>query len=146
MAPDFSAPTALDNFSVHQTVTEDLDLDMSPFSAVDFPIMTASAGSMNDINSENLYGEDMFAFTYTRFTPGLTGADSYTADLEGLHPDLFGIGNAQLLDYVPHDFAPYDLRFPAPLLPNGTGDVGEFEASSNHGNEGISQPYARQNT
>lgn len=123
MAPDYSAPTALDNFSVHQTVAEDLDLDMSLFPAVDFPIVTASAGSMNDINSENLYREDMFTSTYTQSTPGLTGADSYTADWEGLHPDLFGISNAQLLDYMPHDFAPYDLRFPALLLPNGTGDV-----------------------
>lgn len=138
MAPDYPAPTAHDDFSVHQTVAEDLDLDMSSLSAVDFPIMTATAGSMNDVNSENLYGEDMFASPYTRFTPGLTGADSYTADWEGLHPDLFGIGNAQLLDYVPHVFAPYDLRFSAPLLPNSTGDVEELEASSNHGNEGIS--------
>ncbi|GLA78946.1 hypothetical protein AtubIFM55763_001111 [Aspergillus tubingensis] len=123
MAPDYSAPTALDNFPVSQTEAEDLNLDMSSFPAVDFPIITASSGSMNDIDSENLYGEDMLASTYTQSTPGLTGADSYTADWEGLHPDLFGISNTQLLDYMPHDFAPYDLRFPALLLPNGTGDV-----------------------
>ncbi|CEL09499.1 hypothetical protein ASPCAL12634 [Aspergillus calidoustus] len=138
MAPDYSAPTALDNLSVHQTVVGDLDLNMSLLPAVNFPIMTASAGSMNNIDSENLYREDMFTSTNTRFTPGLTGADSYTTYWEGLHPDLFSIGNTQLLDYVPHDFAPYDLCFPALLLPNSTGDVEELEASSNHGNEGIS--------
>lgn len=101
-------------------MAENLDLDMSSFPAVDFPIITTSAGSINDINSENLCREDMFTSTYTQSTPGLTGADSYTADWEGLYPDLFGISNAQLLDYMPHDFAPYDLRFPAL---NGTGDV-----------------------
>ncbi len=68
-------------------MAEDLNLDMSLFPAVDFPIITASAGSMNNINSENLYEEDMFTSTYTQSTPGLTGADSYTADWEGLYPD-----------------------------------------------------------
>ncbi len=142
MAAGYSAPTALDNFSVHQTMADDLDLDISSFPAGDFPIINPSAGSMNDINSKNLYGEDMFASTYMRCTPGLTGADSYTADREALHPDLSVISNAQL----PHDFVPYDLRFPALFLPNGTGDGEELEASPNHGNEGISQPHACQNT
>ena len=87
MAPDYSAPTALDNFSVQQTMAENLDLDMSSFPTVDFPIITTSAGSINDINFENLYREDMFTSTYTQSTPGLTGADSYTADWEGLYPD-----------------------------------------------------------
>lgn len=87
MAPDYSAPTALDNFSVQQTMAENLDLDMSSFPTVDFPIITTSAESINDINSEYLYREDMFTSTYTQSTPGLTGADSYTADWEGLYPD-----------------------------------------------------------
>lgn len=137
-----SAPLALDNFSVHRTVTEDPDLDM-PFSSDDFPIMTTSAGLVNGINSENLYGEDMgedmFSSTYTQLSPGCTGADAYTADWEGFHPDMFGTGNAQL----PHNFTPYALRFLSPSLFNGTGEVKELEASSNHGNEGTSQPYAR---
>lgn len=137
-----SAPLALDNFSVHRTVTEDPDLDM-PFSSVDFPIMTTSAGLVNGINSENLYGEDMFSSTYTQLSPGRTGADAYTADWEGFHLDEFGTGNAQLPAYMTHDFTPYALRFPSPLLFNGTGEVKELEASSNYGNEGTSQPYAR---
>lgn len=133
-----SAPRALDNFSVHRTVTENPDLDMPSFSSVDFPIMTASSGLVNGINSENLYGEDIFSSTYTQLSPGRTGADAYTADWEGSHPDVFGTGNAQ----IPHGFTPYALRFPSPLLFNGTGEVKELEASSNHGNEGASQPYA----
>lgn len=138
MAPEYSAPTAFDNFLVHQTMAEDPDLGIPSLSAVDFPTTTAPAGSMTDINSENIYREDMFAATDTQLPPGFTGADPYTTDWEGLYPDLFNLGNAQPLDYVPDlpdvpdVFAPDDFHFPAPSLPNGAGDVEELEASSNH--------------
>ena len=135
MAPNYSAPTAFDNFSAHQTLAEDPDLGIPSLSAVDFPTTTASSGSMNNINSENIYREDVFGSTDMQLTPGFTGADPYTADWEGLYPDLFNLGNTQPLDYVPDlpdVFAPYDLHFPAPSLPNGAGDAEEFEASSSH--------------
>ncbi|KAJ5283410.1 hypothetical protein N7505_001390 [Penicillium chrysogenum] len=138
-----SAPTALDNFSVHRTVTENPDLDMSSFSSVDFPIMTASTGLVNGINSENLYGEDMVLSTYTQLSPGRTGADAYTADWERFRLDEFSTGDDQLLAYMTHVFTPYTLRFPSPLLFNGTGEVKELDASSNYENEGTSQSYPR---
>ncbi|CEL12000.1 hypothetical protein ASPCAL15094 [Aspergillus calidoustus] len=146
MVPEHPAQTARDDSSVQPLMAESPNLDMSLFSAVDLPAMTTLGGSMNDINSGNFYGEEVFPSTYTRFIPGLTEADAYTLDWEGLQPDLLGSGNAELLEHMPHAFAPYDPRFSAPLLPDRIGQVEELGSSSNRGNKGISQPYTGQNT